>query len=296
MKRNILTYSLLVLATAFAACSDKEYTVNTGEGSTTPSQPPAPLVRDVESFTVPGTEVSFDMVLVHGGTFTMGGYDAEGPEHQVTLSHDYYIGRTEVTQALYRAVMQANPSEFTYGDNYPVDQVSHWDAVHFCQKLSQLTGYRFTLPTEAQWEYAAQGGHRAPATRTDYAGGNNLGNVGWYWENAPHYSVNTTSRQTGRDTTLVIRHTSAVGGKSANALGLRDMTGNVREWCADWYSVLGTEAVVDPQGPVSSDRGRVFRGGSCNDSAQYCHVAHREGLSPMSKGFDFGFRVVINKN
>lgn len=166
MKRNILTYSLLVLASAFAACSDKEYTVNTGEGSTTPSQPPAPLVREVESFTVPGTEVSFDMVLVHGGTFTMGGYDAEGPEHQVTLSHDYYIGRTEVTQALYRAVMQANPSEFTYGDDYPVDQVSHWDAVHFCQKLSQLTGYRFTLPTEAQWEYAAQGGataHLQPA-------------------------------------------------------------------------------------------------------------------------------------
>ena len=294
MRCKILTYSMLLATLMFAGCRDEEFTVNTGDDSSTPSRQVPPLVSAVETFTVPKTEVSFEMVRVQAGTFTMGGCDAEGPEHQVTLTHDYYIGRTEVTQALYYAVMGENPSEFNYADDYPVDNVSHWDAVHFCQKLTQMTGYRFTLPTEAQWEYAALGGRNA--ARTDYSGGNNIGSVGWYWDNAPHYNVNTTSSQTGHDTTLVIRHTKPVKGKTANTLGLYDMTGNVREWCADWYSVLGTEAVIDPTGPKTSSFGRVYRGGSCNDSAQYCRVAHREGLSSMSKGFDFGFRVVVNVN
>lgn len=282
----------MLAAVAFAACSDKEYTVNTGESSSTPQQQVRQLVADVETITVPNSTESFDMVLVKAGTFTMGGVDAEGPEHQVTLTHNYYIGATEVTQALYRAVMDVNPSEFNYGDNYPVDKVSHTDAVAFCQKLTKLTGYRFELPTEAQWEYAAQGGHRAPQAHNTYAGGNDIGVLGWYWDNAPHY--NTEDFETHEP--LVIRHTSAVKGKQPNALGVYDMTGNVREWCADWYSVLGTQSVTDPTGPVSSERGRVYRGGSCNDSAQYCRVAHRESLSSTSKGFDFGFRVAINMN
>lgn len=282
----------MMAALVFAACKDDEYTVNTGETPYTPQQQVRQLVADVETITVPNSEVSFDMVLVKAGTFTMGGVDAEGPEHQVTLTHNYYIGSTEVTQALYYAVMKENPSEFNYGDDYPVDKVSHMDAVAFCQKLTQLTGYHFVLPTEAQWEYAALGGHRALSAHYDYAGSNTINNVGWYWDNAPHYETEDYITHETR----TIRHSCAVKGKQANALGIYDMTGNVREWCADWYSVLTTENVSDPTGPVSSDRGRVFRGGSCNDSAQYCRVAHREGLSSSSSGFDFGFRVAINMN
>ena len=294
MKHKILTFSLMVAALAFVGCKDDEFTVDTGTSTPSQQQHVRQLMSDLETFTVPNSSVSFDMVLVKAGTFVMGGVDDEGPAHEVTLTHNYYIGSTEVTQALYYAVMNENPSVFSYGENYPVDNVSHKDAVTFCQKLTQLTGYHFVLPTEAQWEYAAQGGHSSQAARTAYAGGNNIGAVGWYWGNAPEYNVNAVSSTTGHDTVLVVRHTNAVKGKQANALGLNDMTGNVREWCADWYSVLGSEAVTDPEGPLSSDRGRVYRGGSCNDSAQYCRIAHRESLSTMSKGFDFGFRVAIN--
>ena len=292
MKHKVLTYSLLAATMLFAACKEKEFSVETGDGGSVPQQQVHPLTAEVETISLPNSSVKFDMVLVKAGTFTMGGADAEGPQHQVTLTHDFYIGSTEVTQALYMAVMAANPSAFNYDVTYPVDNVSHFDAVQFCQKLTKLTGYRFTLPTEAQWEYAAQGGHRAQGAHTDYAGSNNIGTVGWYWDNAPHYQTEDPFTHE----TLVARHTSAVKGKQPNALGLYDMTGNVREWCLDWYSVLGTGSVTDPAGPVSSDRGRVYRGGSCNDSAQYCRVAHREGLSSTSKGFDFGFRVVVNMN
>ena len=294
MNHKILKCSLMLAALALVACTDKEFTVDTGESPDSSSQPARPLTAEVETISVPNSSVTFDVVLVKAGSFIMGGVDPEGLAHQVSLTHDFYIGRTEVTQALYYAVMKENPSHFNDGDNFPVDNISHWDAVQFCQKLSQITGYHFVLPTEAQWEYAAQGGHKAPAAHTDYSGGNYIDNVGWYWGNAPHYNVNAVSSITGHDTVLVARRTSAVKGKQPNALGLYDMTGNVREWCADWYSPLGSEAVTDPTGPLSSDRGRVYRGGSCNDSAQYCRVAHRESLSTMSKGFDFGFRIAIN--
>lgn len=282
----------MVAAMAFAACTDDEYSIDLGESPASQQQWRRQLTADVEIINVPNTSENIEMVLVKAGTFTMGGVDEEGPEHQVTLTHDFYIGSTEVTQALYYAVMNVNPSEFNYGDNYPVDKVSHKDAVDFCQKLTQLTGYRFVLPTEAQWEYAAQGGHRAPSAHYTYAGSNTINNVGWYWGNAPQY-VTEDYITHELDT---VRHTCAVKGKQPNALGIYDMTGNVREWCADWYSVLGSESVTDPVGPVSSERGRVYRGGSCNDSAQYCRVAHRESLSSLSKGFNFGFRVAINMN
>ena len=295
MKYKILKYSLecvvaALIALTMVACGDKEYTVDTGDSQAQQQTSARPLVSDIETINIPNSDVSFEMVLVCAGTFTMGGVDAEGPEHQVTLSHDFYIGQTEVTQALFRAVMDTSYSEFNYGGNYPADNVSHMDAVEFCRKLTKLTGYRFTLPTEAQWEYAAQGGHRAPSSRTDYAGSNNIGSVGWYWDNSPHYQTEDPFTHV----TLTIRHTSAVRSKQANNLGVYDMTGNVREWCSDWYSVLGSEDVTDPEGPLSSSLGHVYRGGSCNDSAKYCRVAHRESLSSLSKGFDFGFRVVIN--
>lgn len=290
MNCKILTYSLMVAALAFAACSDKEHTVNLGdETQQQPRTPARPLVADLESISVPGTDVSFNMVLVRAGSFTMGGVDADAPEHQVTLTHNFYIGQTEVTQALYRAVMDTSVAEFNYGDDYPVDHVSYSDAVAFCQKLKEMTGYNFTLPTEAQWEYAAQGGHRAPSSRTAYAGSDIIGNVAWYWDNSPHYQTeNPVTHEP-----LIIRHTCAVKGRQPNALNLYDMTGNVREWCSDWYAALGSGAVTDPEGQTSAGLGRVYRGGSCNDSAQYCRVAHREGLSSSSTSYNIGFRVAV---
>ena len=290
MNCKILTYSLMVAALAFAACSDKEHTVNLGdETQQQPRTPARPLVADLESISVPGTDVSFNMVLVRAGSFTMGGVDADAPEHQVTLTHNFYIGQTEVTQALYRAVMDTSVAEFNYGDDYPVDHVSYSDAVGFCQKLKEMTGYNFTLHTEAQWEYAAQGGHRAPSSRTAYAGSDIIGNVAWYWDNSPHYQTeNPVTHEP-----LIIRHTCAVKGRQPNALNLYDMTGNVREWCSDWYAALGSGAVIDPEGQTSAGLGRVYRGGSCNDSAQYCRVAHREGLSSSSTSYNIGFRVAV---
>ncbi len=290
MNCKLLTYSLMAVALTLAACSDDEYTVNLGdETQQQPRTPARPLVADMESVTVPGTEVSFNMVKVRAGTFTMGGVDADAPEHQVTLTRDFYIAQTEVTQALYRAVMDTSVSEFNYGDNYPVDHVSYNDAMDFCFKLRELTGYHFTLPTEAQWEYAARGGHRASPSATAYAGSDNIGSVAWYWNNSPQYQTeNPVTHEP-----MLIRHTSEVRGKQPNELNIYDMTGNVREWCADWYSPLGTAAVTDPEGLSSAGYGRIYRGGSCNDSAQYCRVAHREGLSSSSKSYNIGFRVVI---
>ena len=130
---------MMVAALAFVGCKDDEFSVDTGTSTPSQQQHVRQLMSDLETFTVPNSSVSFDMVLVKAGTFVMGGVDEEGPAHEVTLTHNYYIGSTEVTQALYYAVMKENPSVFSYGENYPVDNVSHKDAVTFCQKLTQLT-------------------------------------------------------------------------------------------------------------------------------------------------------------
>lgn len=174
------------------------------------------------------------MVAVEGGTFTMGatseqGSDArdnEKPAHKVTLS-DYYIGQTEVTQALWEAVMGSNPS-YRRGDNLPVEQVSWDDCQEFIQKLNQLTGKQFRLPTEAEWEYAARGRRKSRGYK--YAGGNDIGLVAWY------------SGNSGYETHLVAT-------KQANELGIYDMSGNVWEWCNDWYGDYQSSSRSDPQGP-----------------------------------------------
>ncbi|MCQ2313816.1 MAG: formylglycine-generating enzyme family protein [Bacteroidales bacterium] len=228
-----------------------------------------------ETFTVNG--VRFEMVYVEGGTFTMGatseqGSDAESdekPTHSVTLS-DYYIGKFEVTQELWEAVMGSNPSKFK-GDNLPVDYVSWDDCQKFITKLNSLTGKYFRLPTEAEWEYAARGGKKS--TNAKYSGSSNVVHVAWFDGNSG-------------------RQTHPVGQLRANELGIYDMSGNVWEWCLDWYGSYSSASQTDPIGS-SSGSSRVLRGGSWFNSAGYCRVSNRGNNTPGYRGYNDGFRLVL---
>lgn len=213
-------------------------------------------------YTVKG--VTFKMIKVHGGTFQMGATseqtgadDDEKPVHRVTLS-DYYIGETEVTQELWMAVMGTNPSIFTGNAQRPVDQVSWDDCQTFISKLNALTGENFRLPTEAQWEFAARGGNKSRGYL--YSGSNSLGDVAWY-------EGNSESK------------THAVKTKSPNELGLYDMSGNVFEWCQDWYESYSSAAVTNPIGPASGTY-RVVRGGGWFIYATYCRATYRNRKTP----------------
>jgi len=224
------------------------------------------------------------MVYVEGGTFTMGAtseqggdaYDWEKPAHSVTLS-SYYMGETEVTQALWEAVMGSNPSNFK-GANRPVEQVSWDDCQEFISRLNAKTGKRFRLPTEAEWEYAARGGHSGGYK---YSGSDNIYDVAWFDKNI--YDKGSSSPHYG---------TYAVATKLPNELGLYDMSGNVQEWCSDWYGTYSSSAQSNPTGP-SSGSSRVCRGGSWFDSARYCRVSIRYYDSPDSRCDFLGFRLAL---
>jgi formylglycine-generating enzyme required for sulfatase activity len=273
MKQTNLIWVLFALS-AFVACGEND-------------SPALPPTNEVVTITVPGSDASFKMVHVEAGTFTMGptggmvplATSNELPAHQVTLTQDYYIGETDVTQGLYRAVMGVNPSRFAKGDDYPVEMVSAEDAEAFCQRLGEMTGRSFALPTEAQWEYAARGGHKAPAVETVYPGSDNLDEVAWYKSNSDS-------------------STHPVAQKAPNALGLYDMSGNLWEWCSDWMSPYSSTAVTDP---FSSDYGwhhRLFRGGSWARKAedQSLHISARYGYYAVYSDDDLGFRIVMIPN
>lgn len=229
------------------------------------------------TFTVNG--VQFTMVEVGGGTFTMGAtseqgsdaWDEEKPAHEVTLS-DYYIGQTEVTQALWEAVMGSNPSD-SKGGNLPVERVSWDDCQVFIQKLNQLTGKQFRLPTEAEWEYAARGGRKSRGYK--YAGGNNIDSVAWCDGNSGN-------------------ETHPVATKQANELGIYDMSGNVLEWCSDWCDGYQSSSQSDPQGP-SSGFYRVGRSGSYCGSAGGCRVLYRDGTTLDYRCGYLGLRLSCNR-
>lgn len=238
------------------------------------SAPQLVAVEGSQTFTVNG--VKFTMVPVEGGTFTMGVTSEQGgyagdKAHQVTLS-DYYIGQTEVTQALWKAVMGSNPSD-SKGDNLPVEQVSWDDCQVFIQKLNQLTGKQFRLPTEAEWEYAARGGRKSRGYK--YAGGNNIGLVAWCGDNSGN-------------------ETHPVATKQANELGVYDMSGNVWEWCSDWYDGYQSSSQSDPQGP-SSGSCRVGRGGGCYNVAGGCRVSIRSASTPGYRDDYLGLRLSCKK-
>ena len=218
-----------------------------------------------------------NMVRVEGGTFTMGatseqGSDAdsdEKPAHQVTLS-SFNIGKYEVTQEEWQAVMGSNPSGFK-GVKHPVENVSWNDCQEFIRKLNSMTGKHFRLPTEAEWEYAARGGNKSRGYK--YAGSNDHGSVAWY-------DGNSGSK------------THDVGQKQPNELGLYDMSGNVWEWCQDWKGSYSSGSQTNPTGP-SSGSYRVIRGGSWRSSAGYCRVALRSYYTPDNRYIALGLRLVL---
>lgn len=222
--------------------------------------------------------VKFKMVKVEGGTFTMGAtkeqgsdaWDDEKPAHQVTLS-DYYIGETQVTQVLWKALMGNNPSRFKGDDNLPVERVSWDDAQVFVEKLKGKTGKVFRLPTEAEWEYAARGGEKSKGYK--YSGSDNIDRVAWYGNNS-------------RARTHVVKR------KMANELGLYDMSGNVWEWCQDIYDNYGSNAQTDPKVDTSG-ASYVSRGGGWDCTERFCRVSCRDFSPSAWRKRNLGFRLVM---
>ncbi len=234
---------------------------------------PSGNAGEVKTFTVKG--VSFTMIRVPAGEFMMGspssesGRDDDETQHRVRISKDYWIGETEVTQGLWKAVMGSNPSRFySCGDDCPVEQVSWNDCQEFIRKLNgMVSGGSFRLPTEAEWEYAARSGGKDEL----YSGGNDLDALGWY-------KNNSGSR------------THPAKQKRANDLGIYDISGNVWEWCEDWYGDYPSGSVTDAKGP-SSGSNRVLRGGGWYDPAWRCRSASRNGFGPDLRISSDGFRL-----
>ena len=229
-------------------------------------------IKTLQDFIV--NDVSFKMIPVAGGTFIMGAtaeqeeyaQDQEKPTHQVTLS-SYRIGQTEVTQALWVAVMGNNSSENSVNLQLPV-KCSWNDCQLFISKLNELTGKTFRLPTEAEWEYAARGGIHSQGYI--YAGSNNVFDVAWY----SYYGVDDLQ---------------PVATKKPNELGLYDMSGNAWEWCQDWYGDYTNENQYNPTGPETGTL-RVFRGGCYYELSRYCRVSYRWGWPPSTT---LGFRLAL---
>lgn len=272
---SFAAFALLMTATCFSfvACGDDDDD-NGGKSK-----------FKTQSFTVKG--VTFKMVAVDGGSFAMGSPDkdtdassSEKPLHPVTLS-DFYMGETEVTQALWKAVMDGdNPSYFESDDNRPVEKVSWDDCQTFIAKLNEmlkakLGGKTFRLPTEAEWEYAARGGSKSYPYA--YSGSDLLSLVAWYADNSGDM-------------------THPVGTKTTNVLGLYDMTGNVWEWCSDWYgeNYYSSSPQVDPTGPDTGSY-RVLRGGCWSNTEKHSRVAFRNCYFPNYRSSTYGFRLAMSK-
>ena len=269
------TYELIVVTYPQYAITQNVTNQSLDSQQSTPQT--HPTVSD-NTISIPVKDgISIDMVRVEAGTFTMGAtaemkdpWDSEKPTHRVTLTNDYYIGKYEVTQALWQTVMGNNPSKFK-GDNLPVEHVSWKDCQKFLSKLNRITGKMFRLPTEAEWEYAARGGNKSRGYQ--YSGSNNLSDVAWYDDNSGN-------------------KTHAVGTKQPNELGIYDMSGNVLEWCQDRYGKYNSSSQINPTG-VNSGSNRVFRGGRGN--ARSCRSSFRFGITPRFRNKYLGLRLVLSE-
>lgn len=287
MEDNIVTWSIDKPDVASIDNSGKVKALSMGKATITAeaggkSAMCALSVYDGEILTIDVEGSSFDMFLVESGTFYMGAsaqdeeaYDREKPLHTVTISNDYYICETEITQEIWSSVMGNNPSS-RQGEDLPMDSASWLDALEFISELNEMTGLEFRLPTEAEWEYAARGGHRLSSHK--YPGSDICEEVAFYAGNSGD-------------------KIQPVASKSPNALGLYDMAGNVNEWCNDWYkdTYYSSSEKTDPQGPENGSF-RIFRGGSCYSSAKACRIAYRGFDAPNShKHPDMGIRLVLTK-
>jgi len=237
-----------------AGCNDEEDDAG-GNG-----KQPTQTIKDT---TIRGIEC----VWVKAGTFMMGsptnesGRDSGETQHEVTITQDFYISKYPITNAQYGKTVSGK-------ENHPVVDVTWTEADAWAQSRGG------SLPTEAQWEFAARGGVNSKGYI--YSGSNNLDNVGWYWDNG--YAT-----------------THPVGQKQPNELGIYDMSGNVYEWCSDWYGAYPTNAVTNPTGP-STGVDRVLRGGYWISNAQGCRVAYRNRYLPSSSYISIGFRVAFPRN
>ena len=270
-----------VLVLSQVGTSSNQTDVSSAVSSSPVQRLTAPSTISKGVITIPVKDgISIDMVKVEAGTFMMGATfemenpnDNEKPVHQVTLTNDYYIGKYEVTQALWQAVMGSNPSKFK-GDNLPVETVSWNDCQEFISKLNSMTGRKFRLPTEAEWEYAARGGGRMHIVYR-YSGSNNLSDVAWY-------DGNSSSK------------THIVGAKQANELGFYDMTGNVWEWCQDWYGSYSSSSQTNPSGPTSGVS-HVFRGGGWSIDACCCRSSFRNSSPSARRNDAVGLRLALSE-
>ena len=216
-----------------------------------------------------------EMVVVEGGPFTMGCTDGdcfdnnELPAHQVTLN-SFKIGKYEIRQEEWLSVMDYIPVQWYNGVDYPVEYISRDEVQKFIQTLNEATGKNYRLPTEAEWEFAARGGNKSK--RYKYSGSNNVDEVAWY-----------SNPDLGP---------KKVGGKSPNELGIYDMSGNVYEFCSDWFGDYTGIPQINPSGP-STGTYLVLRGGAYSSEEQFCRIAARRFLLPNEKGSNIGFRLVL---
>ena len=280
--RNLFIIAAMMAAMIFTGCGSSK---NTNGNEAKPA--------NGGDLTITANGVSFVMKRVEGGTFQMGSNDSEAsnmekPVHSVTVS-SFYMGETEVTQALWQAVMGNNPSRFK-GDNLPVELVGWDDCQEFIGKLNNLTGKNFRLPTEAEWEYAARGGNRSNGYK--YAGSNRIDDVAWYWKNSGDNYLSGTDDDWDYDRIKSNNcRTRMVKGKKANELGLYDMSGNVLEWCQDWFGYgYDSGSQTNPTGPSSSSD-RVLRGGSWYEGS--CRVSSRSNDIPSMRSSYSGLRLCL---
>ena len=269
--KKILSMMALAAMTACVLVSCGSDDDDSPKGTSSTSKP--------KTFTIKNNnmKVSFKMMPVKAGAFFMGAaaeqeatLDDEKPAHLVFLTEDYYMGETEVTQELWYAVMGSNPGLFT-GENLPVENVSWNDCRQFIMELNNLTGEQFRLPSEAEWEYAARGGNKG----MDYvfSGSNTVDEVAWH-------NVNSGGK------------TQPVKTKAPNELGIYDMSGNVWEWCQDWYGNYPNKPISNPFGPISGTD-RVFRGGSCYNPAWLSRSTMRLYSNPDFRSMILGLRLVL---